>query len=108
MVSHIGVLDSPEGGLRGEGFSDEFKPIFLGHRAAFEALRKSHVDWTLVCPPNLPDGPPTGDFEYEIEGLPTGVGNKAFTGDVAHLMIQVLDEPSTFQKRLGIVSRQPG
>jgi uncharacterized protein len=105
MICSSGILDAKDGGYRGKNLADEFKPIFIHHLKAYERFKRSALNWTILCPPNLPDGDYTGDFKWDIEALPEGFGFNAYTGDVAQLMIDVLDDEGTFGKRIGVVSR---
>jgi uncharacterized protein len=104
-IGQSSILEADDGDYRGKNLAPEFRPIFAAHLAAYKTYAKSGLDWTILCPANLPDGDYTGDFEWEIEALPKDLGFTAYTGDVAHLMIDVLDRPETFGKRLGVVSR---
>ena len=105
MVSQSSILDAPGGGYRGKNLPEEYKPIFLQHLEAYELFRDSDVDWSLFCPPNLPDGDFTGDYLMAIEAFPDDPSRQAVTGDVAHAMLESLDDERTFQKRVGIVTR---
>jgi uncharacterized protein len=108
MICSSGVLDADDGGYRGKNLADEFKPIFAEHLKAYRAFDKTNLDWTILCPPNLPEGDYSGSLESAVEALPQGLGFSAYTGDVAHLMIDVLEREGTFGKRVGVVSRDAG
>lgn len=108
MICSSGVLEAKDGGYRGKNLDDEFQPIFAEHLKAYQTFKNSDLDWTILCPANLPDGDYSGDFEWAVEALPEGLGFTALTGDVAHLMIETLEDRSTFGKRVGVVSRGAG
>ena len=102
-VGGAGVLDSPEGGLRSEapGYPEAFHAITREHAGTWAGLRESGLDWTLVCPPNLPDGDPTGRFRKLKDRLPEG-GREISTGDVAVFVIDQLDSGEFSNARVGV------
>lgn len=69
--------------------------------AAEERLRASDVDWTVVYPPALTDGPPSGDYrageELRLRGLP-----KISRADVARFMLSEIDG-GAFSRKIAIV-----
>jgi len=103
-VAAAGVLDATGGGLRldAEGFPPFLRGVAEQHRAVYEALTESSLQWTLVCPPNMPDGDATGQARVEIDRLPDG-GTQVTTGDVAAFVVCALAD-STPLGRIGIVS----
>lgn len=100
-VATAGVLDAPDGGLRME--APEFPPflreVAAEHRRAYGTLVDSGLEWTLVCPPNMPDGPATGAARVERDRLPEG-GTRVTTGDVAAFVVRALEGGPT--GRVGI------
>jgi uncharacterized protein YbjT (DUF2867 family) len=71
--------------------------------AAEERLRASDVNWTVVYPPSLTDGPPSGDYRageaLQLKGLP-----KISRADVARFMLlQVAD--GAYSRKIAIVGR---
>ncbi len=44
----------------------EFEAIAAQHKANFEALKASGLEWVAVCPSGLTDDPPTGEVRTEI------------------------------------------
>jgi hypothetical protein len=66
-------------------------------------LRDSGLDWTVVRPPRLTDGPVTGTYRTAYEQNLRG-GLVVSRADVAHFMLRVLDEPETIRKAIGIAS----
>jgi uncharacterized protein YbjT (DUF2867 family) len=95
------VLDAPGGGLRLDdpAFPPFLRKVAAEHRRAYETLAASELTWTLVCPPNMPDGPATGRARTAADRLPEG-GERATTGDVAALVVRALEEGLT--GRVGI------
>ena len=54
-------------------------------------VRGSDTDWTLVRPPQLTDDPGRGSYRTTTNKLPPK-GRKIARADVAHLMLESLDE----------------
>ncbi|MFC0186887.1 NAD(P)-dependent oxidoreductase [Fictibacillus aquaticus] len=71
------------------------------HRAVYESLRKSGLDWTIVCPTYLPEGPATGTYRMEEDRLPEG-GSSISTGDTSEFAYRCLAEGLHIGKRVGI------
>jgi putative NADH-flavin reductase len=101
-VAAAGVLDAPGGGLRldAEGFPSFLRGVAEQHRAVYETLTESTLQWTLVCPPNMPDGDATGQARVETDQLPEG-GTQATTGDLAAFAVRALAD-GTPLGRVGI------
>ncbi|WP_324756971.1 NAD(P)-dependent oxidoreductase [Haloarcula sp. GH36] len=87
-------LDTPE-------FPARLRDIAAAHRAAYEAIRASKLDWTLVCPPFMPDGEPTNHYRTTAEYLPDG-GQSVSSGDVAACVYETLIEDRHYRERVGI------
>lgn len=71
------------------------------HHKAFELLQQSELDWTIVCPTYLPDGPPIGNYRIEQDFLPVD-GKQISVGDTAHFAYQELIEGRHIGCRIGI------
>lgn len=99
-----GVLDSTTGpGLRSEqpAFPEVFKRVSAEHRATWETLRASSLDWTLACPPDIPDLEATGVYRVAADVMPERP--KALpTGDLAAFMVQEFSERRFVGHRVGI------
>jgi len=68
-----------------------------------DLLRESGLDWTIVRPPRLTDGPLTGHYRTAF-GQNLRGGFTVSRADVAHLMLQVLEQPDTIGQIMGIAS----
>jgi putative NADH-flavin reductase len=68
-----------------------------------DVLRDSGLDWTVVRPPRLTDGPMTGAYRT-AEGRYLRRGLLVSRADVAHLMLAVLDRPGTVGQALGVAN----
>jgi len=65
--------------------------------AAEQSIRASQLDWTIVYPPSLTNGPATGSYQHgaalELRGLP-----KISRADVAEFMLAQLTDTSYNRK----------
>jgi putative NADH-flavin reductase len=66
-----------------------------------DVLRDSGLDWTVVRPPRLTDGPLTGRYRTAY-GQNLRRGLLVSRADVAHLMLASLDRPDTIGQAIGI------
>ncbi len=101
-VSAQGVGDSaPRAGwgFRALVAASNLAPAFADHAVADDLLRDSDLDWTIVRPPMLADGPATGRVQAG-EALTTWSWTRVRTGDVAAWVVGALDDPETFQRVL--------
>jgi putative NADH-flavin reductase len=84
------------------GFPPEKFAVSQEHFKAFEFLKTSHLDWTLVCCPDIIDKSATGLFTTETGFLPAENNNKIYSGDVALFMINELKVNGFVKQRVGI------
>jgi putative NADH-flavin reductase len=68
-----------------------------------DILRDSGLDWTVVRPPRLTDGPLTGTYRTAY-GQNVRGGFLVSRADVAHLMLRVLEQPETIKQTIGIAN----
>lgn len=97
----------------GEGFwmrtllTPMIKSILRGpyaHLALMEDLvRASGLDWTVVRPPRLTNGPLTGTYRTALDRNLRG-GAAVSRADVAHFMLAALTRPDTIAHTVGIAS----
>jgi uncharacterized protein len=71
------------------------------HHKAYELLKESGLDWTIVCPTYLPDGDAAGKYRAEKDFLPVD-GGKISTGDTAHFTFSLIKESRFSKSRVGI------
>jgi putative NADH-flavin reductase len=73
------------------------RAIFDDKEKAEERLRSSSLDWTIVYPVLLTNGPRTGRYRagerLELQGLPT-----ISRADVAHFMLEEIKSPRYVRK----------
>lgn len=68
-----------------------------------EVLRDSGLDWTAVRPPRLTDKPVTGTYRTAY-GQNIRRGIFVSRADVAHYMLQSVDQRETFEQTVGIAN----
>ncbi|MBF0708065.1 SDR family oxidoreductase [Alkalihalobacillus hwajinpoensis] len=71
------------------------------HLSVYEMLSASDLDWTIICPTYLPDGPAKGEYRVEKEYLPDG-GREISTADTAAFVYKELFDRNHSRKRVGI------
>lgn len=78
------------------------KDIFADKKSAEEELRVSGLDWTVVYPVLLTNGPLTGRYRVgerlALRGMP-----KISRADVAHFILTEVDNP-TFVRKVAVIS----
>jgi putative NADH-flavin reductase len=102
-----GVLDAVPGpGLRSEqpGYPAVFALVSREHRAAWEILAASDLEWTFVCPPDIPDAAPTGVYKVAADVFPAGGTRSIPNGDVAAFMLGEVSRRQFVKKRVGITT----
>jgi nucleoside-diphosphate-sugar epimerase len=68
-----------------------------------DVLRDSGLDWTVVRPPRLTDGPLTGTYRT-ASGRNLRRGFLVSRADVAHLMLRALDRPETLRQAIAVAN----
>jgi putative NADH-flavin reductase len=68
-----------------------------------DALRRSDLDWTVVRPPRLTNGPLTADYRTAI-GANVPKGLLAARANVAHCMLEALNDLATIGHPIGIAN----
>ncbi|PIC64204.1 hypothetical protein CSV79_07705 [Sporosarcina sp. P13] len=71
------------------------------HHKAFDLLRNSALDWTIVCPTYLPDGEAVGNYRTERDFLPID-GKEISTKDTAAFAYDELIKKEHIGYRVGI------
>lgn len=105
VVSTAGILQSRASSqlLRYETSESRHSSIraVTEHRRVWEALRMSDLEWTLVCPTYLPQGPRVGTYRTEVNYLPIE-GTSISVGDTAYFTYQQLFTDLYTHQRVGI------
>ena len=104
VISALGVGDTYD---QAPFAAKIFFRLFLRHiyadkEIADDFVRRSSLDWTIVCPSKLTDGPRTGQYRagerLELRGMP-----KISRADVAELVVKQLGE-DTWRRKTVVVS----
>jgi putative NADH-flavin reductase len=66
-----------------------------------EAIRRSGVDWTILRPPWLSDGPRTGSYRQAKDSNLRG-GSRISRADLADAILASLDDPDTVKATIAI------
>ncbi|WP_406052217.1 NAD(P)-dependent oxidoreductase [Kribbella sp. NBC_00889] len=75
--------------------------VYADLRVMEADIMSSGTDWTLVRPPKLNNKPLTGTYRTVVGGSVTR-GYFISRADVAHLMLAVLDDPTTLNQPVGV------
>ena len=75
--------------------------VYADLRVMEADIMSSAADWTIVRPPKLNSKALTGRYRTEVGGTVTR-GYLVSRADVAHLMLKVLDDPSTICRPVGV------
>lgn len=71
------------------------------HHRAFEILRQSDLDWTIVCPTYLPNGENLGKYRTERNFLPVN-GKEISVQDTAEFAYKQIQSTEYIKTRVGI------
>lgn len=77
------------------------REVYADLTAMEDEIRRSATEWTVVRPPRLVSKPLTGTYRTAVGGnVPRGytIGR----ADVAHAMLEMLDDPATIRQAVGI------
>ena len=89
------------------GFPPEYVPVSKDHRAAYEVLKASGLDFTFVCPPMIVDAPAMANYITDAEYPPKDGAMQICAGDLAEFMVNELEDNKFVKLRVGIASQQP-
>jgi uncharacterized protein YbjT (DUF2867 family) len=82
-------------------------PVFLRHAFADHerqeaVVKASALDWTIVRPPHLKDGPHTGTYRHGFPTTDTGIQGKISRADVADFMLKQLADNTCLHQTPGV------
>ena len=102
-VAGGGILDSPTGGLRHDqsGFPAMFKPVSERHMQAWQAMRDSETEWTMVATGDIVPGERTGVYRTLDEQLPE-TSPRISVEDVADFMLREMVARNHLRRRVGL------
>jgi uncharacterized protein len=89
-VAAAGLLDAGEGGLRRDspGFPPMLRAISEAHLEAFETIKASSLDWTLLCPPSMNNSVASGRAITAANTMPPGQAVVALADAAAFLLAE--------------------
>lgn len=89
------IMDTPD-------FPKNFIAVSQEHWKAYQYLKESGLDWTMVCPPNILDAESTGLFHVQANTVPATNNMKINAGDLAMFMLQEITQDKFVKQRVGI------
>lgn len=104
-VSAQGVGDSaPRAGLlfRSLVAVSNLRPAFEDHARADALVVDAPLDWTIVRPPVLTDGPPTEHGLEAAEQLRTFTTTRVRTADLAAWIVDALADPTWYRRTVSV------
>jgi putative NADH-flavin reductase len=98
-----GILDHPDGGLRMNDGDDTLFPVAVdaAYRQVYDRLDGSDLAWTFVCPPQVGDGEPTGNYRVSTDSLPRD-GEYIVDRDLARFGVEQVETDAHVRQRVGI------
>jgi putative NADH-flavin reductase len=75
---------------------------FADHERQEAVVKKSSLDWTLVRPPHLTNGPRTGAYRHGFTTTDTRIKGKISRADVADFMIKQLTDDTYIHQTPGV------
>jgi putative NADH-flavin reductase len=103
-IGGLGVLNADETSMLidKDDYPVEYKAVGLEHKKAFELLQESGLNWTFICPPNIINEGPTGEFITHADYPPSPNKYKINAGDLAMMMLNEISKNEYLNKRVGI------
>lgn len=80
--------------------------VIADHEGQEAAVMRSDLDWTLIRPPYLTDEPVTGDYALGFGAKTAGLTWTISRGDVAHSMLDALEQRSLVHAAVGVSYRK--
>ena len=105
-IGGLGVLNADEETylFQTPEFPQKYQAVTAEHFKAYEHLKNSSLDWTFLCPPNILDAGPTGEYNLNRNYPAEGAG-QINAGDLADFMVKELGEGEYVKCRVGISAR---
>jgi len=89
------IMDLPD-------FPAKDLPISREHLKAYQYLNASLLNWTMVCPPEIIDSEPSGNFITSLDYAPIPDSNNIGSADLALFMLSELNKNEFINHRVGI------
>jgi putative NADH-flavin reductase len=101
-IGHGTILEHEDGGLIGDhGLPSVLEQIFLDKKREYEVWLVSDLQWTLVCPKYMPDGPLTKEYRSLEDRLPEDA-DRITVEDTGYAMVEFAENHKYIKKRVGI------
>ena len=106
-ISGIGILnfDNEKLAIDMDDFPEELKEVSFEHLAAYQHLKTTNLDWTLVCPSNIIEEDYSANYEIKEDYLPNQLTKNVGSGDIADFILKVIKEDSYIKSRVGICKK---
>lgn len=103
-VGGSGILNADENTLLidHEDYPKQYIAVGKEHQKAYEYLKESDLDWTIVGSPEIIDDGPTGSFITKADYEPEPNKYKINAGDLAMFMLNELQRNEFIGHRVGI------
>ena len=75
---------------------------FADHERQEEVIRRSKLNWTIVRPPHLTNGPRTGAYRHGFPTSDTQIKGKISRADVADFMLKQLADDTYLHRTPGV------
>jgi putative NADH-flavin reductase len=75
---------------------------FADHERQEAIVKRSSLDWTIVRPPHLMDGPRTGTYRHGFPTTDKRIKGKISRADVADFMVKQLTDATYFHRTPGV------
>jgi putative NADH-flavin reductase len=75
---------------------------FADHEGQEAVIRNSVLDWTIVRPPHLKEGPQTGEYRYGFPPTDRSIQGWISRADVADFMLNQLDSDTYLRQSPGV------
>lgn len=105
-IAGTGVLNADASGnliMNSPSFPEMYRLVAEEQFLVYDTLKNSGLQWTLYCPPYIPDGDPSGSFITSEDFAPENM-QSITTGDLALSIIDTLKNNSFIGKRVGITN----
>jgi len=103
-IGGLGVLNADEHTLLldTDTYPPEYLPVGKEHQQAYTYLNESGLNWTFVCPPNIMNEGPTGEFITAANYPPVPNKYQINAGDLALFMLNEIEKGEYVKQRVGI------
>lgn len=103
-VGGSGILNADENTLLidHEDYPKKYIPVGKEHQKAYEYLKESDLDWTMIGSPEIINNGPTGSFITKADYEPEPNKYRINAGDLAMFMLNELERNEFIGHRVGI------